>query len=87
MDPEDEAKLILLLRTHDGASKMEQEARDALYAFIQGKLKSAKRGTVEKLVMELAERTKLSRARIYAIGAGKWSRTPERNPGPGLDLV
>ncbi|MCM6777730.1 hypothetical protein NDR87_30025 [Nocardia sp. CDC159] len=80
MNPDDEAQLILLLRTHAGTVAMEEEARNAVYAFIQRKLKAAKRGTVEKLVAELSEKTGYSRARLYDIRAGRWSRTSERNP-------
>ncbi len=80
MDPEDEAQLILLKRTHDGSAEMEQRDRDALYAFIQRKLNEAKRGTVEHLIQELMTKTGYSRGRLFDIKRGRWSRTPERNP-------
>lgn len=80
MDPEDEVELTVLWRTLEAARKAEEDAQNAAFAFMQRKLKEAKRGTVEQIVREMMGITKLSRARIFDIGAGKWSRTPGRNP-------
>lgn len=80
MEPKDEMELHALMRVHEDAEKNEHAARDALYAFVRGKLLAAKRGEVESLVQELMVKMKKSRGRIYDIRAGKWSRIPERNP-------
>lgn len=81
MDPQDEAELARLLAAHKSAEKWEDETRMALFAFLQGKLLTGPRRTLK----ELTEKTPYSRQRLGDIKAGRWSRTPSRNPAPPVD--